>query len=245
MNGHLIIIPFIAKEAQGRELEFALKGWKRHFQAPAHIVVVGDYVPACGIDGVEFINCPRIEPVEGQYLPHLDIINKIDTALRHFPEYDQFCYSCDDIYAVNDFGPEEIMFPKVQDAVMPIIEGDESNGWWRDLEKTRRRCVEWGYETRNWVCHLPVMYDRVKYEAILAAHNCRKESFVVENLYYNCYYANRVPLVLGKGNNLKFPIQGAFNSADIDRAFREKIWIYNSEGGWCKELEDKLEQHFK
>lgn len=244
MESYLVIIPYLAKEAQGRELELAVHGWRKHFLARHHIVIVGD-VPKFKIPrGVSFINCPRIAPVEGQYLPHLDIINKIETALRHYPEYDGFIYTCDDIYAVNDFGPEEILFPKVQDLVMPVVAADEGNGWWRDLGKTRDVCVKNGYALHNWVCHLPVYFDRAAYLACLDRHDCRKTSYVVENLYFNAFWSNRVPLVLSKGNNLKWPVQSKYNPAELQAAFATKIWIYNSVGGWCQDLEDELKRHY-
>lgn len=243
MQKYLVIIPYLAREAQGRELELAVAGWHRHFLAPHHIVVAGD-MPAFEDDSVSFVPCPRIGPAEGQYLPHLDIINKIDSALHDFPEYDGFIYTCDDIYAVNDFGPEEILFPKVQDAVMPVVAGDEGNGWWRDLGRTRSVCEKMGYSLRNWVCHLPVYYDRRKYEEILDRHDCRRTSYVVENLYFNAYFSNRVPLVLSKGNNLKWPVQNIGDREGLERAFREKIWIYNSVGGWSAELEEMLLNHY-
>lgn len=243
MESYLVIIPYLAGEAQGNELELAVKGWKRHFKEPHQIVIVGDWPKFSG--NYEFIHCPRIEPVEGQYLPHLDIIHKIDVALQNFPEYDGFIYTCDDIFAVNDFGMEEILFPKVQDAVMPIISDDEENGWWRDLGKTRIVCEENGYGLRNWVCHLPVYYDRLKYLEIIERHDCRETSYVVENLYFNAFWSNRVPLVLSKGNNLKYPVQGAFIKKEVTAAFGEKIWIYTSVSGWCKELEEMLEEHYR
>lgn len=241
----LVIIPYLASEAQGRELELAVAGWRKHFLVPHRIVVVGDWPKHSFPPGhIDFIPCPRIEAVEGQYLPHLDIINKIDAALHDFPEYDQFIYTCDDIYAVNDFGLEEILFPKVQDAVMPVVAGDEGNGWWRDLGRTREVCLKMGYGLRNWVCHLPVCYDRAKYLEILDRHDCRHTSYVVENLYFNAFWSRRVPLVLGKGNNLKWPVQGAFDREAVSAAFREKIWIYNSVGGWSAELEEMLIEHY-
>lgn len=244
MESYLVIIPYLAKEAQGRELQLAVQGWRRHFLEPHRIVIVGD-VPEFPIwETYDFIPCPRIAPVEGQYLPHLDIIHKIDVALRKYPEYDGFIYTCDDIYAVNDFGIEEIMFPKVQDWVMPVIADDEGNGWWRDLGKTRAVCEKHGYAMHNWVCHLPVYYDRGKYESTLLAYDCRKVSYVVENLYFNAFYANRVPYVLSKGNNFKYPIQSKFNPAEFCAALATKIWVYNSVGGWCDELEQRLRKHY-
>lgn len=244
MDKFLVIIPYLAREAQGREISFAIAGWHKHFLAPHRIVVVGDYPTLLDGQECDFIPCPRIAPVEGQYLPHLDIIHKIDQALIRYTDYDGFIYTCDDIYAVNDFGPEEILFPKVQDAVMPMVADDEGNGWWRDLGRTRDVCQKNGYGLRNWVCHLPVFYERSKYEYIIEKYGCRETSYVVENLYFNVFWNNRVPLVLSKGNNLKYPVQGFFNKNEVAAAFREKIWIYNSVSGWCDELAAMLDEHF-
>ena len=246
MDGYLVIIPYLAEEAQGRELEFAIKGWRKHFLAPHRIVVVGDIpnVPLSLWDSFDFIPRERVPETPGQYRPHLDILSKIDSALWHYLEYDGFIYTCDDIFAVNDFGPEEILFPKVQDAVMPVVADDEGNGWWRDLGKTRAVCEKYGYGLRNWVCHVPVFYDRHKYSEIIGRHECSKTSYVVENLYFNAFWSNRVPLVLNRGNNIKYPVQGAFNKEEVKAAFKEKIWIYTSVSGWCKELEAMLEEHY-
>ena len=73
----LVVIPYLAKEAQGRELELAVTGWRKHFKEPYHIVVVGDHDPIVDTgDDITFIECPRIDPVPGQYLPHLDMVHK-------------------------------------------------------------------------------------------------------------------------------------------------------------------------
>lgn len=244
MDKFLIIIPFLKGEAQGHELELAVTGWQRHFLSPHHICIVGDEPDFKLPENATWLDCPRIAPVEGQYLPHLDIVHKFDIALHEYPEYDSFIYACDDQYAVNDFDIEEIKFPKVQDWVMPVVADDEGNGWWKDLGKTRAVCEKSGYAMHNWVCHLPVYYDRKRYMEILDRHDCRKTSYVVENLYFNAYYAKRMPLVLSKGNNLKYPIQSKFNPAEFEAALATKIWVYNSVGGWCKELEERLKIHY-
>ena len=54
---------------------------------------------------------------------------------------------------------------------MPVVAGDEGNGWWRDLGRTREVCLKMGYGLRNWVCHLPVCYDRAKYLEIIDRHD--------------------------------------------------------------------------
>ena len=97
-------IPYFAAGAQGRELEFAVAGWRRHFKERHIIAIVGDHHPVCDSgDDIVFIDCPRIAPVDGQYLPALDVINKILHLRDAFPASEGFVWSNDDIYAVNDF----------------------------------------------------------------------------------------------------------------------------------------------
>ena len=59
-NKVLVVIPYLASAAQGRELEFAVAGWRKHFKENFLIVVVGDYHKVCSTgDDIFFIPCPR------------------------------------------------------------------------------------------------------------------------------------------------------------------------------------------
>ena len=171
-NRVLVVIPYLASGAQGRELEYAVSGWRRHFKHPYLIVLVGDYHPIVDTgDDIVFIECPRVEPIPGQYHCHIDHVHKFRTVREKFPQTKGFIYACDDMYAVNNFGMEEILLPKVIDGDMKG-DPDSTNGWQRDMAKTKALCIREKLPIHNWICHLPVYYEWDKLFAIYDKYDC-------------------------------------------------------------------------
>ena len=244
----LVVIPYFAAGAQGRELEYAVAGWRNHFLNPHKIIIVGDYHPIVetGKD-IEFIECPRVpDPPAGNYRPHIDHVNKFRKVRERFPESQGFIYTCDDIYAVNDFDMVDVLLLKQNSADMSS-DRNSYNGWKRDNAKTRDLLVKEGLPTRNWVCHLPVYYEWKKLLEIYEKYDCDHNSYVVEQIYFNTYFRNRIPLQLNLNtDNLKCGIYRT--NAEISRLksmFQNKIWITNGVDGWLPALDRALEEHYK
>ena len=189
----LIVIPYIRPRAQGRELEYAVTGWRRHFKEDYLIVVVGDYHPIVetGKD-IVFIDCPRVPECHGEYRPHLDHANKFMKVMNTYPEIDGFIYTCDDIYAVNDFTLDDVLVPKINEWEISSLQ-TSSNPWRRNNAKTKAVLKLHGLTTRNYVCHLPVYYEVDKLKAIFEKYDCLHNSYVIEQLYFNTYFGNNQP----------------------------------------------------
>ena len=236
-----VVIPYLASQAQGRELEYAVAGWRRHFQEPHHIYIVGDYHPVTQTgDDITFVPCPRVADIPGQYRPHLDHVNKFRLMMELLgPDCQGFIYACDDMYAVRDFNLADVKRPKVADIQIPPIDWERQTGWWRDAGKTREYCLENGWPVNNWVCHLPVWFDFDK----LFSLEVRDESFVWENLYYNKYFPKKEPARVGDRCKWKYEVKTS--SPGIDTAERARaIWITNANCGWSPELETILKNHY-
>ena len=243
----LVVIPYLAKAAQGRELELAVTGWRKHFKEKYLIVLVGDYDPIVesGND-IIFIECPRVKwPGEGNYWAHIDHVHKFREVRKHFPNSNGFIYTCDDIYAVKDFTMEDVMIPKVRQLE---ITGSftSKNKWVIDNCRTRKALKNKGFPIMNWVCHLPVYYEWDKLFAIYERYNCDKKSFVVEQLYFNTYYSDsEYVMVEDSGNDYQYKIWDKNVSADELRdAIENKMWISNSVKGWNSEMESILREHY-
>lgn len=242
-----IVIPFYAGAAQGNELELAVTGWRKHLIQPHHIFIVGDSHPIVSSgDDITFLDCPRLkEDGDGNYLPHMDILQKLIVAAWHISKLgiDHFIYTCDDIYPVNDFTLVEILFPKAM-GKMHRNDSDRT-GWAGDLQKTRRLCEEEGLADWDWVCHLPVFYDIENFITIVGKYGCCDTSYVLENIYFNTTCDNRIPLILNGSDNLKYEVStNPLDSFGFERALTNKIFITNTNSGWSRELEDRLRKHY-
>lgn len=239
MNKILVIIPYCAEGAQGHELELAVNGWLKHFNEDFELVLVGDYSPAA-VD--TFIECPRIvHRDDGNYLPHLDHVHKFLTVLRLYPDAEGFIYACDDMYAVRDFTLADVKRLKYIDDDMggSLL---SPNAWERDVAKTRNLCVAEGLPVRNYVCHLPVWYDRDKLLAIYKKYDCEHDSCVVEDIYFNTYYA-------GEDADHVDKWRLGLNSTELsEEELRERMngvtWVTNSPLGWSEKLEKVLTEHY-
>lgn len=247
MSKILVIIPYCAEGAQGRELELALDGWQKHFKEDYTIMVVGDWSDAVlNRKDVFFVNCPRItHPDDGNYLPHLDHVNKFKRVLHLFNKYDGFIYACDDMYAVRDFTLKDVQKLKYLEDDMG---GDflSGNAWDRDMAKTRNLCVKNGLPLRNWVCHLPVYYDKKKLFEIFEKYDCANNSCVLENVYFNTYHAKDKAVLIDDKSKYRFALNRKnVSTKAIEDAIKNRIWIVNSPLGWSDRLEKLLLKHYE
>jgi len=247
MEEILVVIPYLAKDAQGSELELAVTGWRKYFKEKFRIVVVGDYHPIVDSgDDITFIKCPRVKwPGEGNYWAHIDHVNKFRTVWNAYPKSKGFIYSCDDIYAVNEFTMEDVMKPKAR---CRQIDGDftSTNKWVVDNYRTKKLLIRDRYPTMNWVCHLPVYYEWDKLFDIYERYDCDEKSRVVEQLYFNIYYGDSDYVVIEEEpNNYQYKVwEGKHDIDGVEEALNEKIWISNSVKGWKPELEQILREHY-
>ena len=247
MEKILVVIPYLAQAAQGREIEYAVAGWRKHFKEDYLIVVVGDYNKIVDTgDDITFINCPRIEkPMLGNYWPHLDHVNKFRKVRDNFPGSKGFIYTCDDIYAVKDFTMEDVLRPKVKRLRIAGTH-DHKNAWVRDNVRTRDVLIREKLNLYDWVCHLPVYYEWDKLFAIYDKYGCDKKSYVVEQLYFNTYYPDAQPFLLNaETDNIQFKMWRPWHTVEqLREAMPKKIWISNSVKGYKPEIEQVLREHY-
>lgn len=243
----LVVIPYLAKAAQGRELELAIAGWRKHFKDKYLIVLVGDYDPIVETgNDIIFIDCPRVKwPGEGNYWAHVDHVRKFREVRKYFPNSNGFIYTCDDIYATRDFTMEDVLKPKVRERE---ISGSflSKNKWVIDNYKTRKILKDRGFPTMNWVCHLPVYYEWDKLFAIYDKYDCDTKSRVVEQLYFNIYHHDADYIVIEEEeNDYQFKLWNKSTSIDDFRsAVGKKMWVCNSVAGWNPEIESILREHY-
>lgn len=244
-NEYLVVIPYLARAAQGKELDYAIAGWRRHFKEQFHIVVIGEGLPSITGGDVDFIDSPRVPESAGNYRQHLDYVNCFKRVHELYPETEGFIFVADDCYAVNDFDISDVKFIKM---LAPDFncEADTPNMWKQDKLKTKRVLTVGGWPTRNFTTHLPIWFEWDKIEDLWEAYGMAHNSFVIEDLYFNIYYPKRVPFQLNQAtDNLKMGVYTTRpDVSEIRRAFKEKIWITNSPDGWVPALYQELEEYY-
>lgn len=244
----IVAIPYLAKGAQGDELEWAIAGWEQHFKEKNFtIVIVGDNHPCISrYDNALYLSAPRVAPVEGEYLPALDIINKMTLLCKTFPLARGIVWSADDIYAVNNFDLSDIKFLKMLEPDLQGFALSDPNPWRAMMARTREALSAEGYPTRNFALHLPCLYDCDKLTQMIDKYDLRRRSLSVQSLYFNIYYGDRVPFRLNSAtDNLKLGIYTKHPTLDdIRAAFRSKIWLNNSVVGFVPEFYHELEKHY-
>jgi len=240
----LVVIPFVAEDAQGSEIRLAAEGWRKHFKSKCRIVVVGDDPGIQNIDTV--LKVDRLPEVDGQYRPHLDIANKMREVINAFSgAYDGCIWASDDCYAVNDFTIADVKQPKFQDAEMPWKGELHPNPWRRNLVKTRHLCDREGLGIVNWVTHLPLYYKFDKLASIIQDYDLIHESYVIENIYFNKFRPRLVPHQMRNDDGYKFGVYyEPLDKRGFADALNRKIWVCNSAHGWSEGLESALRQHY-
>lgn len=241
-NKILVVIPYLAKAAQGNELELSVTGWRKFFKDPFHIVVVGDWHPVVETgDDIEFIECPRISPVPGQYLPHLDHVHKFRRVRESFPDSVGFVYTCDDIYPTADNDLADIIRPKYPERGFDFKPFDwrRERDWYSDKGKTGELCDREGLPRRNWVCHLPVYYEWDRLLEIYDRYDCDHNSYIVENIYFNVLYPGDPHAV----NSHIYHDEVKTSNPDI-RPIGSVKWVSNANSGWSEKLSRILRRHY-
>lgn len=242
----LVVIPYCSQGAQGREIEYAVAGWRKHFKEDYLIVLAGEDHPVTKTgDDIMCIESKRVEPIQGMYRQHLDYVSCFKKVHNAFPDSKGFIFVADDVYAVNDFDMSDVLTLKqkadvIQDYVAPL------NGWQKDKIRTRELLKREGYPIRNFTTHLPQYFEWDKMEALWDKYDMEHNSYVIEDLYYNIYYPTRIPLTLHiDHDNFKCGVYRPNPRMNyIYDAFKKKIWIQNSVEGWIPALDKILSNYY-
>ena len=246
-NKILVVIPYCSQGAQGREIEYAVAGWRKHFKEDYIIVIAGERHQICDTgDDIVCVESQRVPEAEGQYRQHLDYVSCLEKVQKEFPKSKGFIFAADDVYAVNDFDMADVMFLKQQSAAISDYE-NSMNRWQQDKARTKRKLIEEGYPYRNFTTHLPQWYEWKKLKALWDKYDMAHTSYVMEDLYYNIYFKGRIPLQLHiDHDNLKCGVYRSNPRLEyIEMALNRQIWIQNSPDGWIPFLEAALKKHYE
>ena len=235
---YLIFIPYSPLGAQGRELELAIAGWRRHFLEDYRIVIVGEGLPRIKGDDVHLIESPRVDDIVFMYRQHLDYVNCMQRCHEAYPDSEGIIFAADDNYLVSDVTFADIQQLKYRDDEFNVSPGC---GWRFDKYRTRLLLDREGLPHRNYTTHVPCWFRWDRLEYLWLKYNMRYESYVIEDLYYNIFHASEPAI---QCNEVKFQLCAPEQWQMVPNEMQHKTWICNSPGGWSKELEKLLVDYY-
>ena len=238
----LLVIPYI-KSTQGRELELSLTGWRKYCTSPLRIIVIGEYDPC--IEGKEeFIEAPRAEKLNGQYMPNIDVARKLDMIYERFHnEYDHFVLANDDEYPVRPFDWSFLtQVTYLQTSFIGNLSAP-TNYWSHDMGKTRVILDKLRKPHVNYCNHHPFYFNMETFHKMSQGFDLANNSLIRENLYYNIYHEGATKNV----NDIRY---GFWDTKSTKENFRKNIsnknivFMCNSVAGWSEELMNMLDEHY-
>ena len=242
---YLVVIPYLASAAQGKELDLAIAGWRKHFKEDYLIVLTGDGLPKFDANDIVCIESKRVADVPNQYRQHLDYVSCLKKVHKAFPESEGFVMVADDCYAVRDFTMKDV---KPMKFIHGGIDYDPKspNAWRRDAMKTKYLLKSLGLPDRNFTTHIPIWFEWDKVEELWEKFDMEHESYVIEDLYFNYFYPVAGAIELNEdSDNIKCGVYTTRpNPERLLDAFSKKIWINNSPDGWQPCLVNLLEMHY-
>lgn len=243
-NEILVILPYKQSSAQGTELEIALSLWRKNCTFNYHFVVIGEYDKSFEekFPWVEFIECPTKPKVNGQYNPHLDVLNKYMTVIDKYQDkYTGFVSICDDEYAIKPFTLFDILQTHYHAETFTGVEKAPTSYWNHDKWKTRQLLDRENLQHVNYTTHFPYWYDIKKLRYVVDKFNLMNESYVLEDVYFNYYehdkpvLDSRIRLGIWDSNIYRKDFQRVLEKPDIK-------FMCNSVEGWSEELEESLKK---
>ena len=243
-NETLVVLPYKQGGAQGNELRLMLKGWRKFCQFNYYFVVIGEFDDNLKkeFSWVNFIQYKSKEKQDGQYNPHLDIMNKFDTIRKMYQNrYDGFIYVTDDEYAIKPFTLEDITTIHYHQKSFNGIKELPANFWKHNKWKTRQLLDRENLPHVNYTTHYPCYFEFEKLKDICKKYNMLEESYVFDDVYFNSF-EHETPV-------LDSTIRLGVWSYDIFRKdFKKAVinpnikFVCNSVDGWSKNLENELKK---
>ena len=240
----LVVLPYKQNGSQGRELELALKSWKKFCRFDYHFVVIGVFDDHFEKEfpWVDFIHKKPIETKKGQYQAHIDIQNSFEIAMETYgDQYDGFIWMVDDNYAIRPFKLEAIKKTHYHEKSFSGSPGLPPTFWKHDKYKTRKLLDREKLPCVNYTTHFPCWFEFEKLKKLWDKHDMRNESYVIEDIYFNTYEHDEPAL----DSEIRFGVwkkpltEEEFKKATYDPRIR---FVCNSVEGWSEELENQIEK---
>ena len=222
-----IVIPFLASQAKGLELLYALRCIEKNI-GECPIIIIGDK-PDFVSNKVQCIaHTPESEN------PQIDCVHKIMMAIASDLVPEEFVWLNDDIFVVNPTLAQEL---HVLNANGLLEETKQSvTGVYKENKDTTLAILqELGASTFDYDTHTPMVFQKNVLASIIKKSKANEIGLLLASLYYNLVYAGFTPFILdgGVADILSANVYRPNPNAEVlQKAFESRRYINVNDAGY-------------
>lgn len=226
-NTPVVVIPYVAAEAQGDELRWSLRGWAKNMPE-AKIVIIGDKTPWMDEEELAFIECAKIGAN-----PPMDILNKMQKVIDSELVPEKFIWANDDQYAVNRIYLRDIEMKKFNGMLVNNVK--KANGKYKENKQNTIDLLKANdMPLLDFSTHLPVVYEKSNLKEMFERFNMKDKAYLINSIYFNMFETEDCPMLLNiDSDNMKCGIyRQKVSVVNMQRFIKEKKFFNNSQTGF-------------
>lgn len=222
-----VLIPYLAAEAAGEELKYALRSLDKNLQTDIQVIVVGDEEDWFHDENITHI------PVDDIFEdPQVDVANKLIAAIAALKLEGPIILTYDDVFVLGATDLSELLpfaYGKLNTTGTPGTRYHDT------ALRTAKRLEKAGFDTIRYDAHTPVVVDAAKIVDIISTHKALEEAVLIKSLYFNSHLSNYRPIQVTGG--LHDPILASVYKADpklapLHDAVQKRKFMNCNTAGW-------------
>lgn len=243
-----IVFQYITSSAWD-ELRYSLRSIEQHFKGDHRIWIVGDlpewiqnvnHIPHVRNNTIQLTNC-------------FDACSKMELVINHPDISEDFIYTYDDIYLLQDSSREKMEFPlyAVQDLATVknrILKTKHQRMKFNSVDLLAS-CGLPGFNFEN---HLPKPMNKILMREIFQLYDPKEKRLLFSTLYYNTFFGDVPPVILHKDDAVKAELFGSSNQfgfrnlkrPELESVLDNKRYMNHNDKGLDPVLKNYIERRF-
>ena len=233
MNQTSIVIPFFKAEFNSLELRYALRSIEKNLIADNKVIyLIGDKPD--WVKNVIHIACDDISGMD--YMKYMDQANKVKIACEQENIGENFIYTYDDIFFINNTTVEELKeiraIENAEDIDNYLSKSTGSKNYCDNSKKTIELLKTLNLPQYDCETHCPRYFNVNIMLKLFEKYKMHKDPYQFSTLYYNIYFQHIKPRLLKKhGDGFKLGVYSSFSFEELLSMIGDnKIMNINSSG---------------
>lgn len=236
-----VVIPYLDRLSQGqgeeKELKYAIRSFEKYCKFDFDIVIVGDkpswyvgsFIPTVAVRGMQFARC-------------FDIANKLNHICHSPIITDEFIYTYDDVYLLNNCELKDFQ------QVIALFKADKTTQF-RDGSVNYQRLFSQTVKELNqdefyvYETHLPRTLKKDNLAVLYKAYNLKQRPVLFSTLYFNEFH-DEPDIVLMERNTVKCGIYDRLPYTAIVKRAQGFKFLNHSEKAYDSGMQEFLRKTY-